>query len=94
VDECRGYRISFRCMAGAKSALIAFGGDSAIELASGVVLLWRLRSDASVHLERRLSKVSLCCSTIHAVWTAASRSGFDSISLGGVPTPAPNRCRE
>jgi len=40
-------------------ALIAFGGDSAIELASAVVVLWRFRSNtASVHLERRAARIA------------------------------------
>jgi divalent metal cation (Fe/Co/Zn/Cd) transporter len=40
-------------------ALIAFGGDSAIELASAVVVLWRFRSNAvSEHLERRAARIA------------------------------------
>jgi divalent metal cation (Fe/Co/Zn/Cd) transporter len=41
------------------SALIAFGGDSAIELASAVVVLWRFRSNAvSEHFERRAARIA------------------------------------
>lgn len=40
-------------------ALLAFGGDSAIELASAVVVLWRFRSNAaSEHLERRAARIA------------------------------------
>jgi divalent metal cation (Fe/Co/Zn/Cd) transporter len=40
-------------------ALVAFGGDSAIELASAVVVLWRFRSSAaSEHLERRAARIA------------------------------------
>ena len=39
--------------------LVAFGGDSAIELASAVVVLWRFRSSkASEHLERRAARIA------------------------------------
>jgi divalent metal cation (Fe/Co/Zn/Cd) transporter len=40
-------------------ALLAFGGDSAIELFSAVVVLWRFRvSDAHDHAERRAARVA------------------------------------
>jgi divalent metal cation (Fe/Co/Zn/Cd) transporter len=40
-------------------ALVAFGGDSAIELASAVVVLWRFRSNAAPeHLERRAARIA------------------------------------
>ena len=40
-------------------ALVAFGGDSAIELASAVVVLWRFRSNAaSEHLERPAARIA------------------------------------
>lgn len=40
-------------------ALIAFGGDSTIELASAVVVLWRFRSNAAPeHLERRAARIA------------------------------------
>jgi hypothetical protein len=40
-------------------ALIAFGGDSAIELASAVVVIWRFRSNAvSEHFERRAARIA------------------------------------
>jgi divalent metal cation (Fe/Co/Zn/Cd) transporter len=41
------------------SALLAFGGDSAIELLSAVVVLWRFRvSDAHEDAERRAARVA------------------------------------
>jgi divalent metal cation (Fe/Co/Zn/Cd) transporter len=40
-------------------ALLAFGGDSAIELFSAVVVLWRFRaSDAHVHAETRAARIA------------------------------------
>jgi divalent metal cation (Fe/Co/Zn/Cd) transporter len=40
-------------------ALLAFGGDSAIELFSAVVVLWRFRvSDAHEHAERQAAHVA------------------------------------
>jgi divalent metal cation (Fe/Co/Zn/Cd) transporter len=40
-------------------ALVAFGGDSAIELLSAVVVLWRFRaSDAHADVERRAARVA------------------------------------
>src|SRR5580658_7229537 len=40
-------------------ALLAFGGDSAIELLSAVVVLWRFRvSDAHEDAERRAARVA------------------------------------
>jgi divalent metal cation (Fe/Co/Zn/Cd) transporter len=40
-------------------ALLAFGGDSAIELASAVVVLWRFRADsASEQLERQTARIA------------------------------------
>jgi divalent metal cation (Fe/Co/Zn/Cd) transporter len=40
-------------------ALLAFGGDSAIELLSAVVVLWRFRADAAhEHMERRAARVA------------------------------------
>jgi divalent metal cation (Fe/Co/Zn/Cd) transporter len=39
-------------------ALAAFGGDSAVELASAVVVLWRFSSRASEHAEQRAARVA------------------------------------
>ena len=40
-------------------ALLAFGGDSAIELASAVVVLWRFRTNgAQEHAERRAARIA------------------------------------
>jgi divalent metal cation (Fe/Co/Zn/Cd) transporter len=40
-------------------ALLAFGGDSAIELASAVVVLWRFRASAArEHAERRAARIA------------------------------------
>jgi len=39
-------------------ALLAFGGDSAIELLSAVVVLWRFRHAVPEHAERRAARVA------------------------------------
>ena len=39
-------------------ALLAFGGDSAIELASAVIVLWRFRSVTSEHAERKAARIA------------------------------------
>jgi divalent metal cation (Fe/Co/Zn/Cd) transporter len=39
-------------------ALAAFGGDSAIELLSAVVVLWRFRTHAPAHAERRAARIA------------------------------------
>jgi divalent metal cation (Fe/Co/Zn/Cd) transporter len=39
-------------------ALMAFGGDSAVELMSAVVVLWRFRSYASERAERRAARIT------------------------------------
>jgi divalent metal cation (Fe/Co/Zn/Cd) transporter len=39
-------------------ALLAFGGDSAIELASAVIVLWRFRAVTSEHAERRAARTA------------------------------------
>ena len=40
-------------------ALVGFGLDSIIEMSSGSVLLWRLRSDADLHRRERIEQMSL-----------------------------------
>jgi divalent metal cation (Fe/Co/Zn/Cd) transporter len=39
-------------------ALLAFGGDSAVELLSAGVVLWRFRGHAEEHAERRASRIA------------------------------------
>lgn len=39
-------------------ALAAFGGDSAVEFLSAVVVLWRFRSNASEHAESRAARIA------------------------------------
>ena len=53
LDERRSCGISLRLVVGECPALLAFGGDSAIELLSAVVVLWRFRvSDAHEDAEK------------------------------------------
>ena len=39
-------------------ALVAFGGDSAVELFSAVVVLWRFRARAPEHAERLAARIA------------------------------------
>lgn len=39
-------------------ALAAFGGDSAVELLSATVVLWRFRTQGSEHTERRAARIA------------------------------------
>jgi divalent metal cation (Fe/Co/Zn/Cd) transporter len=39
-------------------ALAAFGGDSAVELLSAIVVLWRFRQHASEHAEKRSAQIA------------------------------------
>jgi uncharacterized membrane protein YfcA len=39
-------------------ALLALGGDSAIELASAVIVLWRFRAVTSEHAERKAARIA------------------------------------
>lgn len=39
-------------------ALLAFGGDSAIELASAVVVLWRFNAVMSEHAESKAARIA------------------------------------
>jgi divalent metal cation (Fe/Co/Zn/Cd) transporter len=63
------------------SALLAFGGDSAIELFSAVVVLWRFRvSDAHGDAERRAARVAgallFALAAFVAVTSVASLLGY------------------
>jgi divalent metal cation (Fe/Co/Zn/Cd) transporter len=62
-------------------ALLAFGGDSAIELFSAVVVLWRFRaSDVHEHAERRAARVAgallFALATYVAVTSVTSLLGY------------------
>ncbi len=62
-------------------ALLAFGGDSAIELASAVVVLWRFRlGDAHEDVERRAARVAgsllFALAAFVAVTSVASLLGY------------------
>ena len=63
------------------SALLAFGGDSAIELFSAVVVLWRFRaSDAHEDVEKRAARVAgallFALATFVAVTSVTSLLGY------------------
>jgi divalent metal cation (Fe/Co/Zn/Cd) transporter len=67
-------------------ALLAFGGDSAIELFSAVVVLWRFRaSDARGDVERRAARVAGALLFVLAAYVAVT----SVISLLGYSDPKP-----
>jgi divalent metal cation (Fe/Co/Zn/Cd) transporter len=67
-------------------ALLAFGGDSAIELFSAVVVLWRFRaSDAHKDAERRAARVAGALLFALAAYVAAT----SATSLLGYSEPKP-----
>src|SRR5580704_17510375 len=64
-------------------ALLAFGGDSAIELVSGGVVLWRFRaSTVHEHAERRAARVAgtllFALAAFVAVTSVASLLGYSA----------------
>jgi len=66
-------------------ALLAFGGDSAIELFSAVVVLWRFRTTAHENAERRAARVAgallVALAAYVAITSVASLLGY------GEPNP-------
>jgi divalent metal cation (Fe/Co/Zn/Cd) transporter len=67
-------------------ALLAFGGDSAIELFSAVVVLWRFRASAANGLmERRAARVAGALLFMLAAYVAA----ISVMSLAGYSEPKP-----
>ncbi len=67
-------------------ALLAFGGDSAIELFSAIVVLWRFRASAGQeHAERRAARIAGAL-----LFTLAAYIAFTSVtSLLGYSEPKP-----
>ena len=67
-------------------ALLAFGGDSAIELFSAVVVLWRFRSsDAHEDVEKRAARVAGALLFVLAAYVAIT----SVVSLLGYSEPKP-----
>jgi hypothetical protein len=59
VDECGSCGLALRSLAGTQSRSACVRGDSAIELLSAVVVLWRFRaSDAHDDVEKRAARVA------------------------------------
>ena len=59
MDECGGCGVPLCGLAGRSPTLLAFGGDSAIELFSAAIVLWRFRaSDAHEDVEKRAAHVA------------------------------------
>jgi divalent metal cation (Fe/Co/Zn/Cd) transporter len=67
-------------------ALAAFGGDSAVELMSAVVVLWRFRSGAGEDAERQASRIA--AGLLFAL--AASVVMIAALSLLGYSEPKPS----
>jgi len=61
-------------------ALAAFGGDSAVELLSATVVLWRFRTNALEHAEQRAARIAgsllLTLAACVALVSAMSLSGY------------------
>jgi divalent metal cation (Fe/Co/Zn/Cd) transporter len=66
-------------------SLLAFGGDSAIELFSAVVVLWRFRAAAHHDVERRAARVAGALLFALAAYVAVN----SALSLRGYSEPKP-----
>lgn len=66
-------------------ALLAFGGDSAIELLSAVVVLWRFRAAARQDVETRAARVAGALPFALAAYVAVN----SAFSLRGYSEPGP-----
>jgi divalent metal cation (Fe/Co/Zn/Cd) transporter len=67
-------------------ALAAFGGDSAVELWSAVIVMWRFRSKASEHEERLAARLAGILLVVLAVFVVSA----SAISLLGHHAPQPS----
>ena len=67
-------------------ALTAFGGDSAVELLSAVVVLWRFRHHASEHAEQRAARIAGGLLFVLAVCVVSA----SAMSLLGYSEPKPS----
>ena len=67
-------------------ALAAFGGDSAVELLSAVIVLWRFRTPKSEHAERRAARAAGGLLIVLAAYVVAA----SAISLLGYSEPKPS----
>lgn len=67
-------------------ALLAFGGDSAIELLSATVVLWRFRRTASEHAERIAARIAGALLILLAVYVVLA----SALSLRGYMEPKPS----
>ena len=67
-------------------ALLAFGGDSAIELLSATVVLWRFRSHSGDEAERRAGRIAGILLVLLGAYVAAA----SAIALLGYSEPKPS----
>jgi divalent metal cation (Fe/Co/Zn/Cd) transporter len=69
-------------------ALLAFGGDSAIELLSAAVVLWRFQQPAAEeHIERRAARIAGALLLLLAAYVVA----VSALTLLGYSEPHPSR---
>ena len=67
-------------------ALLAFGGDSAVELLSATVVLWRFRAHpVQEHAERRASRIAGILLFVLAAYVVAAAA----LTLWGTVNPNP-----
>ena len=81
MDECGGSGIAVRGMGARSPALLAFGGDGAIELFSAVLVLWRFRATAAHEdVERRAARIAgallFALAAFVAITSVASLLGY------------------
>jgi divalent metal cation (Fe/Co/Zn/Cd) transporter len=81
MDERGGYVSLFAAWRARSPALLAFGGDSVIELFSAVVVLWRFRGGVEhEHAERQAARVAgallLALAAYVAITSVASLLGY------------------
>jgi divalent metal cation (Fe/Co/Zn/Cd) transporter len=67
-------------------AMVAFGGDSAIELLSAVIVLWRFRHYASEQAEKRAARIAGGLLFVLAACVILA----SAMSLGGYSEPKPS----
>ena len=86
LDERRSYPIAVGRVDGPHPALAGFGGDSAIELMSAAIVLWRFRKLASEHAEQRAARIAGGLLVVLAVYVVLA----SVMSLLGHGEPRPS----
>jgi divalent metal cation (Fe/Co/Zn/Cd) transporter len=86
VDEHRSCLIAVGRVDGRSPALAAFGGDSAVELLSAVVVLWRFRAPTWEHAEQRAARIAGGLLFVLAAYVVMA----SAVSLLGYSKPKPS----